>query len=54
VSVIYLLLSYNKHDKVNKMLPKVAILSSAAMISGRGDTSIAESLDANLQVVTRG
>jgi len=30
------------------MPPKAAILLSAAMISGWGDTSIAESLDANL------
>jgi len=45
VSVIYLLPSYNKHGKFNKMLPKVATLSSAAIISGWGDTSIAESSD---------
>jgi len=30
------------------MPPKVAALLSAATISGRGDTSIAESSDANL------
>jgi len=30
------------------MLPKAAILSSAVMISGWGNTSIAESLDVNL------
>jgi len=36
------------------MLPKAITLLSAAMISGRGDTSIAESSDANSQVVTRG
>jgi len=30
------------------MLFKVAILLSAAMISGQGNTSIAESLDADL------
>jgi len=52
--MIYLLPSYNKHGKFNKMLFKVVILSSAATISRWGDTSIAESLDANLQVVTRG
>jgi len=33
---------------------KVAILSSAVTISGRGDTSIAKSLDADSQVVIRG
>jgi len=36
------------------MLFKAAILSSAAMISGWGDTSIAKSLDADSQVVIRG
>jgi len=36
------------------MLPKAVTSSSAATISGRGNTSIAKSLDANLQVVTRG
>jgi len=35
------------------MLPKAVILSSAATISGWGDTSIAESSDADSQVVTR-
>jgi len=29
------------------MLPKAAILSSVVIISGRGDTSIAKSLDAD-------
>jgi len=53
VSVIYLLLSYNKHEEIDKMLPKVAISLLAAMISGRGDTSIAESLDTNLQLIIR-
>jgi len=48
VSIIYLLPSYNKHRKFDKMPPKVAILLSAVIISRRGDTSIAESLDANL------
>jgi len=33
---------------------KAAILSLAATISGQGDTSIAESSDADLQVVIRG
>jgi len=36
------------------MLPKVAILLLAAMISGRGNTSMAESLDIDSQVVIRG
>jgi len=36
------------------MLFKAAISSLAAMISGQGNTSIAESLDINLQVVIRG
>jgi len=36
------------------MPPKAVILSSAATISGRGDTSIAESSDTDLQVVIRG
>jgi len=35
------------------MPPKVAVLS-LAIISRRGDTSMAESLDINLQVVIRG
>jgi len=35
------------------MLLKV-VTSSAATILGRGDTSMAESLDVNSQVVTRG
>jgi len=33
---------------------KVAQLLSAATILGRGDTSMVESLDADLQVVIRG
>jgi len=36
------------------MPPKAVISSSAAIISGRGDTSIAESLDVNSQLITRG
>jgi len=36
------------------MLPKVVILLSAATISRWGDTSIAESLDINLQPIIRG
>jgi len=54
VSITYSLLSYNKHGKFDKILPKVAILLSAAMILGQDDTSIAESSDTDLQVVTRG
>jgi len=52
--MIYLLLSHGKHGKIDKMPPKAAISSSAATISGRGDTSIAESLDTDLQLITRG
>ena len=52
--IIYLLLSYNKHKEIDKMPPKAVILSSAATISGRGNTSMAESLDTNLQPITRG
>jgi len=52
--MIYLLFSYNKHGKIDKMLPKVAILSSAAIISGWGDTSMAKSLDADSQPIMRG
>jgi len=36
------------------MLPKVVILSLVAIISGRGNTSMAESLDADSQLITRG
>jgi len=54
VSIIYLLFSYNKHGKFNKILLKVVILLLAAIISKWGDTSIAKSLDADLQVVIRG
>jgi len=36
------------------MPPKVAQLSSAVTILGQGDTSIVESLDIDLQVITRG
>jgi len=46
--MIYLLSSYNKHGKFNKMPFKVAILLLAAMIFRRGDTSIAKSLNINL------
>jgi len=37
-----------RHKKFNKMPFKIAVLSSAATIFGREDTSIAESLDADL------
>jgi len=47
VSIIYLLLNYNKHDKFNMMPPKVVVLLSAAIISGRNDTSIMEDLNTN-------
>jgi len=52
--VIYLLPSYNKHGKFDKIPLKVVTSSLAAIISGQGDTSIAKSLDTDLQVVTRG
>jgi len=48
VSIIYLLPGYNKHGKFDKMLLKIAILLSAAIISRQGDTSIVKSLDADL------
>jgi len=50
----YLLPSYNKRGKFDKMPPKAAQLLSAATTLGRGDTSMVESLDANSQVVIRG
>jgi len=53
VSVTYLLPSYNKHGKFDKMPPKAAQLLSVVMILGQEDTSMTESLDANSQVVTR-
>jgi len=52
--VIYSLLGHGKHGKIDKMLPKAATLLSAATTSGRGDTSIAESSDADSQPITRG
>jgi len=54
VFVIYLLPNYNKHGKFNKMPPKAVILLLAVTISGQGDTSIAESLDIDLQLITKG
>jgi len=54
MSVIYLLPSYNKYGKFDKMLFKAAILLLAATISRRGNISIAESLDIDSQVVIRG
>jgi len=50
----YLLSSYNKYKEFNKMPPKATILLSAATISRQRDTSMAESLDADLQPITRG
>jgi len=44
----YLLPGYDKHGKIDKMLFKAVILLSAAIISGWGDTSMAESSDADL------
>jgi len=44
----YSLPSYNKYGKFDKMLPKVVILLSAAIISRRDDTSIAKNSDTNL------
>jgi len=54
VSIIYLLPSYDKHGKINKMPPKVVILLLVAIISRRADTSIAKSLDINSQLIIRG
>ena len=48
MSVIYLLLNHNKYNKFDIMPPKAVVLSSAAIISGRGDTSMVESLNINL------
>jgi len=48
VSIIYSLPSYNRYGKFNKMPLKAVILSLVAIISGWGDTSMAESLDADL------
>jgi len=45
---MYSLLGYNKHGKFDKMLPKAVTLLSAATISRQGNTSIAESLNADL------
>jgi len=52
--MIYSLPSHNKHGKIDKMLPKAVILSLAATISGRADTSIAKSLDIDLQPIIKG
>ena len=41
-------------NKIDKMLPKAVVLLSAATISWGGDTSMAESLDANLILIIRG
>ena len=50
----YSLPSYNKHGKFDKMPPKVVILLLAVTTSGWGDTSMAKSLDADLQLITKG
>jgi len=47
IFIIYLLFSYNKHNKFDKMLPKVVVLLLAVIIFGQSDTSIAKSLNAN-------
>ena len=52
--IIYLLLSYNKYKKFNKILPKAATLLLAAIISRWANTSIAESLDTDSQPIIRG
>jgi len=54
MSVIYLLPSYNKHRKFNKMLPKAVILLLTAIISGQGNISIAKSLNTDSQPIIRG
>jgi len=52
--MIYLLPSYNKHGKFNKMLPKVVISLLIAIISRQRDTSIAKSLDVDSQPIIKG
>jgi len=54
MSVIYLLPSYNKYRKFNKMLLKAVTLLLAAIISRQDNTSMAKSLDIDSQVVIRG
>ena len=54
MSIIYLLPSYNKYKKFDKMLLKAVVLLLAVIISGWADTSIAKSLDADLQLIIRG
>jgi len=44
----YLLPSYNKHRKFDKMPPKAAQLLLAVTTLRQGDTSMAESLDTDL------
>jgi len=44
----YSLPSYNNHEQADKMPLKAVVLSLAATILQGGDTSIAESLDADL------
>jgi len=52
--VIYSLPNYDKHGKIDKMPPKAAILLLVAIISRQNDTSMAESLDTDLQLIIRG
>jgi len=52
--VTYLLPSYNKYGKFDKMLPKAVTSSLVVIISRQGDTSMAESLDIDLQLIIRG
>ena len=47
MSIIYLLSGHDKHKKFNKMPLKAAQLLLVVMILGQGDTSMAESLDAD-------
>jgi len=45
--------SHNKHGKFDKMPPKAVILLLAATISRQADTSIAESLDTDSQLIIK-
>ena len=49
----YSLFNYNKFNKFNKMPPKIVVLLSAVTIFRQGNTSITESLDADLQMVIK-
>ena len=50
----YSLPNYNKHEKFDKMPLKAVVLLLAATTLGQRDTSMAESSDADSQVVIRG